>query len=201
MANPTVTPIMTPARGPNVPDAQPVYLVDVYGNPIMGAEASIATYIRNGQGFIYSSANGLVTATNPNLLVCGLSIFNPGSPKNILIYSILAYTAGGSPLQATTANPSGTTGFTGTGMAATNAKLGGSGSVASLSVTPTGVTVTVAAPGTFLSILGSASVGQELLPNGAMILLPAGANNGIAIMLFVATAGGGFGAVAKGIEF
>ncbi len=34
MANPTVTPIMTPARGPGVPDAQPVYLVDVYGNPI-----------------------------------------------------------------------------------------------------------------------------------------------------------------------
>ena len=34
MANPTVTPIMTPARGPNVPDAQPIYIVDQYGNLI-----------------------------------------------------------------------------------------------------------------------------------------------------------------------
>lgn len=32
MANPTATPILPPARGPNVPDAQPVYLVDQYGN-------------------------------------------------------------------------------------------------------------------------------------------------------------------------
>ena len=29
---------MTPARGPNVPDAQPVYLVDVFGNPILASE-------------------------------------------------------------------------------------------------------------------------------------------------------------------
>lgn len=36
MANPTVTPIMTPARGPNVPDAQPIYIVDQYGNLIIG---------------------------------------------------------------------------------------------------------------------------------------------------------------------
>ena len=158
-------------------------------------------WLENGQSFVYSAANGLVTGA-AGITVCGLSIFNPGSAKNIIIFSLIEYgSAGGAPLQWTTSDPSGTTGFTGTGMAKTNAKLGSPiASVASLSTTISGVTATVAAPGTFMSILGSVSIGQELLPNGAAILLPAGANNGIAIMQFVTSSGGGFGVVAKGVE-
>ena len=34
MANPTITPIMPPASGPGNPLANPIYLVDQYGNPV-----------------------------------------------------------------------------------------------------------------------------------------------------------------------
>lgn len=42
MANPTVVPIMTPATGPGGPFANPIYLVDVYGNPITGSNGTSA---------------------------------------------------------------------------------------------------------------------------------------------------------------
>ena len=54
MANQTVTPIMTPARGPNVPDAQPVYGVDVYGNPVTPASGD---YPANAVPITASSGN------------------------------------------------------------------------------------------------------------------------------------------------
>jgi hypothetical protein len=40
MANPTTTPIMTPATGPGNPLANPLYLVDQYGNPFNTANVA-----------------------------------------------------------------------------------------------------------------------------------------------------------------
>lgn len=61
MPNPTITPIMTPARGPNVPDAQPVYGVDVYGNPILASDyPQGAVPITATSG---NQANAVATAT------------------------------------------------------------------------------------------------------------------------------------------
>lgn len=162
----------------------------------------IRYWLENGQVFVYSAANGLVTATNPTLTVVGLSIFNPATnTKNIYLFSLIEFgSAGGTPLQATTADPSGTTGFTGTGMVKSNAKLGNAtSSIASLSTSPSGITANVALPGTFFSIIGAVNIGSELLTNGKCIIITPG--NGIVLAQFVAAAGGGFGAVAAAAEF
>ena len=82
MANPTITPIMTPARGPNVPDAQPVYQVDVYGNPI-----TLGDYPPNAVAITASSgnqANATATATlaaNPTktTYITGFEITSAGA--------------------------------------------------------------------------------------------------------------------------
>lgn len=75
MANPTVTPIMTPARGPNVPDAQSIYIVDVYGNPITSINpAPITLYDANGNRIAFNADNsqilnvtsGTTTQTSPD---------------------------------------------------------------------------------------------------------------------------------------
>ena len=61
--NPTTTPIMTPARGPNVPDAQPVYLVDVYGNPIIGGNLDTVSVMNVQSG---TTTQTSIDQTNSN---------------------------------------------------------------------------------------------------------------------------------------
>ena len=102
MANPTVTPIMTPARGPNVPDAQPIYGVDVYGNPITGAggatyaevaASTTPTTVVNRPGKIFGAA--IVTSA------ASAETIYDGATGNVLI-SIPASAAAGTffPLPA-----------------------------------------------------------------------------------------------------
>ena len=198
MANPTITPIMTPGRGPNVPDIQPVTLYDVFGNPTNGAVPEIELYTRNGQAFI---ANGIgTTATNANLLNGALGIFNPvNSTKTLLIYSLRGMTGsnGGttSKWQLVTSDPA-------FGTAVTPVRLPGvltPGSVASCSQTASGNTVTVVAPGTKMEdFLPTSAVTFDILTNGAVIPLPPG--NGLAVMIFVGTTGNYFQGTAKWIE-
>lgn len=204
MANPTVTPIMTPARGPGGPDAQPIYLVDVWGNPIQGTEPNISVAIRNGQGYMVGT--GAATATNPSLTVCALSLFNAASGKSVLIYSIRVPAAANNyslanAVRQTTVDPTGTTGFTAV-PTIFNMKPGGVGSVVSACASPTAIAASITATGTvmfYYAVPGLQEV--ELLSNGAVLLLPAGSANGLEITTLVATAGNNFGATARYIEF
>jgi len=177
-------------------------------NPVI-TELNIPNWIRSGNGFSYT--NGLsgtsypVTATNNNLLVCALSIFNPSnSGKNILIYSIKVACTGSGPsgkIFATTTDPSGTTGYTGVAVAA-NAKLGGAATVASLSASASAIAASPATSGTPMESYAIASGSAiEVLTNGSVILLPSGSANGISIMAFVPTAGQTFVCTAKGVEY
>jgi hypothetical protein len=162
-------------------------------------------FLENGQQFVYTCAVGLATATNPSLTVCGLSVFNPAnSGKSILLFGIQPFVGGSSPnnqLRLTTVDPAGTTGFTGTGMAASNAKAGALGvSVASLSSSPNGIAASPATPGSFLRVFGLASNAMvEILSNGACYLLPPG--NGLAALIFVPTAAQLFGCTMAAVEF
>ncbi len=89
MANPTTTPIMTPAQGPSNPYAMPVYHVDQYGNPnnvtnpILTAD-QVRALILAGQGFSVSTGQ-LSTATNVNIYIA-LGILANNIAKNIYIY-------------------------------------------------------------------------------------------------------------------
>lgn len=167
-------------------------------------EDNIHNWVRTGNGFIYANPSS-VTATNNALTVCGLSIFNPSSAKNILIFSIqIACNSGaavGGQLRLVTTDPSGGTGFTGVPTSA-NLKTGGGTTIASLSSSASGITASPSAPGNLIGIHGMIGSGpNELLTNGATILLPSGVANGLVVMIYVNTAGNSFQCVAKGIEY
>jgi len=86
MANPTVTPIMTPARGPGVPDAQPVYYVDIYGN-VNGIVGSQPLLISTGgtQAKTVTPTSLTVISANPGRLARILVTVINGA-NAILIY-------------------------------------------------------------------------------------------------------------------
>ena len=75
MANPTTTPIMTPATGPSNPFAAPTYLVDVFGNPLSTTNPAPTTlYDANGNRIAFNADNnqimnvtsGTTTQTSPD---------------------------------------------------------------------------------------------------------------------------------------
>jgi hypothetical protein len=175
-------------------------------NPLI-TQDFIRTAIANGQGF--TATNGApATATNANLDVCALSIFNPSnSGKSVLIYRLAcstqaATTSNTDTIRATTADPSGTTGFTGT-FSGYNTKLGsGTASVASLCSSATGISASVTPTGTAIGLYGTTANGLiELLQNGACFLLPNGSAEGIEVIMRVTTAGNLFSAMVQWIEF
>jgi hypothetical protein len=165
----------------------------------------IQVAIQNGQGFSYSPP-ALATATNPSLIVCLASVFNPSnSGKSILIYSIIPYlqnstAPGGVVIRSTTADPSGTTGFT--QLTTPINMLFGSPktSVASLSSSPNGITASITPTGTLVTPPGYiADTMADFLTNNSSFLLPPG--SGIEVTGVVTTAGNVFSSWLKGIEF
>lgn len=207
--------IATQTATPNVSDrwARQVGQVDVarvlgsalsQSNPVI-TEVNIQNWTRNGQGF-YATTGNPVTATNTNVVVCDMSLFNASnSGKNVLIFSISvganASAMGSNGLYVTTSDPSGGTGFTGTPISG-NLKLGGSGPSASLSMSATGITTSVTKAGTYAQAFPvNGNVITELLTNGATILLPNGSANGIAVYHSVATAGQAYNCTVRWIEY
>lgn len=162
-------------------------------------ESNIQNWIRNGQGFLYSSGI-LVTATNPNLTVGGISIFNPlASGKSILLYSLQAHATQGSfaVVNATLADAA-----LGAAITPQNANLGSANaSVVTANSSATGIAASVTKIGTTILVIPQVNSSQEyeLLPSP--ILLPAGSAHGLAVYLFIATAGNSFAVNVRGIEF
>lgn len=173
--------------------------VDTLGN--VGTISNIQQLILNGQGF--SAATGkLATATNANLVVGGLGIFNPAnSLKSLLIYSLRVSVGNAGTCQSnlTTVDPA-----FGNALSAVNTKAGSAiASVAALSSSANGVAAAVTPIGSmFDSFLSNTNVMLELLDNGTFILLPAGvSSNGLAVYPFVAAAGNSFMTTARWVEF
>ncbi len=158
----------------------------------MSYDAWIRGLVRNGQGFIVNGRG--VTATNANLTVSPLSIFNPAnSGKTIYIYSLwfmVSSTASTvSSLQLVTTDPSGTAGFT---TVLTPVHLPGATNptpVASCSMTVTGTSASISVPGTRIKeFLSTNAVSLELLTQGTEIVLAPG--SGLVVAALVGTAGG-----------
>jgi len=165
---------MPPARGPNVPDAQPIYLVDLYGNPIMGAEATIEAFIRNGQGFSANTGFQTNVATGN----FALSIFNPAAnTKNALIYSIIVIE--GATISQVQCNFTTTDPAYGTPAVVLNCNPKGPGS--SLSTVSYAATTQTLGPAGTVVVARRIPVNTdlEMLTNGRVILLPAGSANGL----------------------
>ena len=88
MANQTITPIMTPARGPNVPDAQPVYQVDVYGNPItLGDYPPNAVAITASSGNQANATAAATLAANPTktTYITGFEVTGTGATGVLIV--------------------------------------------------------------------------------------------------------------------
>ena len=205
------------------PVASPIYLVDQNGNPITSAnpfggnitqinsaavsntnpfitETNIQNWIRSGQGFIVTTGV-LVTQTNANLTVGGMSVFNNSTAKNILIYSIQIMATSGAyiNINATTADAAFSAART-----PTNLLLGsGTASVATCNSSANNVSASVTPIGTLLMV-GTQATGTQVfdnLTNGASILLPVGSAHGIAVYPFIAAAGNQFVVTVKMVEF
>lgn len=202
--------IVTNTATPNVSDRWARQLGQVDLARVLGAamapsnpaivENNIQNWVRSGNG--YSASTGkLASATNGNLTVGGLSIFNPAaSGKNILIYRILVHVSVAAYTQAnlTTVDPA----FSNT-VTPQNIKAGGAGSAASVTSSANGVTASVTVSGNIFgeAVVSSSVPTMELLTNGATILLPAGSANGVAIFPTLGTAGTAWAITAQWIEF
>lgn len=158
----------------------PNTLVDIFNNP--HSEDIIRACILNGQSF--SADIGLFTSgagTNNY----PLSVFNPGN-INVLIYSVqVANGSGGltALLQLVTSNPA----FA-TQLAPINMQAGGNVSqLPASAVTWANTNQAIAAP--YEQVTAIASATQELLTNGAAILLPKGSANGLVAYIQTYAAG------------
>lgn len=189
---------------------QPVNVVQWGGvapgaaNPVL-TDAIIGAYIKLGQGFLATSGN-LATATNPNLQICAISIFNPAaSGKSLLIYSILVTQNGsetGHELYTkTTTNPNGGAGFTNTLTPVNMNFASATVSVASVASTATGATASVTVAGSTIGVFAvNSNSSTELVPKGSYFWLPAGTAAGIAMYTQVGTAGNDFSGQAQWLE-
>lgn len=163
------------------------------GTPLPTAD-QLRGWLLNGQGF--NATTGVVTAAAVGDY--GLSVFNPAaSGKNVLLYSMKAYNFTNSTqtfAYSTTADPA-----LGSAPTVANLKAGGGSSVASVSYSAGNVLV----PSSGTLDAGSMPVYTiyELLTNGAVILLPAGAADGVSLYLYVGTVNAKFSLGARWIEF
>lgn len=152
----------------------------------------IREWINNGQGYTLSLGNFSSGAGTNNYAA---SIFNPSSSKNILIYSAKAANGSGG-LTAYLYLITSDTAFTQTNPI--NSKAGGPAS--SIQSTCRIATSNQSLSGTLREMQTIVSATQELLTNGDCILLPAGANNGVA--LYIQTYAAGLNnAILKWVEF
>lgn len=159
----------------------PNTLVDTFGNTY---EDAVRACVLNGQSF--SADIGLFTSgagTNNY----PLSVFNPKtSPVNVLIYSVqVANGSGGltALLQLVTSNPA-----FGTQLVPINMQAGGNASqLSSTSVTWANSNQSIATP--YEQVVAIASATQEMLTNGAAILLPKGSDNGLVAYIQTYAAG------------
>jgi hypothetical protein len=167
-------------------------------------------YIKQGQGFVYSTGtSAFITATNANLTVCSLSIFNAsGNTKTIYVYSIQEQNNEAHSLNTpsikfrrTTADPSGGAGFTGTPVVSNMSLGNATTSIASLSCTASGATTSITETGTLFEIdpTQSTNSNQEYLSNGAIIAIPPG--NGLEINTVVVTAADIYNVKVRAVEF
>lgn len=96
--NPTITPIMTPARGPNVPDAQPVYSVDVYGNPILASDypqGAIPITATSGNQANATAAATLAANANKTTYITGFEVTGTGATGVLIVIVTITNTITG----------------------------------------------------------------------------------------------------------
>lgn len=145
-------------------------------NPVI-VEQNLNNWIRNGNVYVAPVERAAGGTGN-----FGLSLFSTSTnTKNILIYAVEVWNGGGTTvflLQTTTTDPALNTTLT-----AINSKLGGGAStLTSTTGNITYNTATGSVPGTLYSSVNCQnSQTVQMLQNGATILLPSGANNGIAV--------------------
>lgn len=171
----------------------PNTLVDIFNNP--HPEDFIRACILNGQGF--SASLGLFTSgagTNNY----PLSVFNAkANPVNVLIYSVqVANGSGGMTalLQLVSSNPA-----FGSQVAPINQLAGGpASSLPASGVTWANSNQSITTP--YAQVATIAGTTQELLTNGAAILLPKGSDNGL--VAYIQTYGAGINStLMRWIEF
>lgn len=169
--------------------------------PLVGiSEDFVRACIRNDQGFMANSGI-LATATNGNLTVGGICVFNNSTTKNIYIFSLLLSTthAGLCDIYHVTADE-----VFGAPITPANMNLGSAvTSLATCDSSATGIAVSVTKHGTKLLTANQAQLQgpPEQLTNGSGILLPAGSAHGIAVYPFLTTAADQWACVAKYVEF
>lgn len=107
MANPTVTPIMTPATGPSNPFAGPVYLVDQFGNPLSSTNpqpvAQASDYPAGAIPITATSgnqANAVATATlaaaaGKTTYITGFEVTGTGATGVLIVIATVTNTVSG----------------------------------------------------------------------------------------------------------
>ncbi len=156
------------------------FVLDALGN--LSITDTIRRLILAGKGFT------LVTRqTSPGAGNFGVAIFNPGTNgKTVVIYSIRIYenqSAGVHEMHLTTSDPA-----MGNALAPVN-NLAGSTNTSGVTGSYASATQTI--PGTGLIGLSAqgANIMPEVLTNGEVIVLPAGANNGLGVYTNLGAAG------------
>lgn len=160
-------------------------------------QADYTKLMLNGQGFTAVSA----LITGANTAYYGMSIFNPSnSGKSILItHFMVVIQAASTNFSAffTTTDPALTTVLT-----PLNLKRGGAASVASVTVNA-GADNVASLPGSgkFRETVTVAGYECDILKNGSVILLPAGAANGVTLYLYNPAGSDKFSFFADWLEF
>ena len=187
MANPTTTQIMTPARGPNVPDAQPIYLVDPYGNVMSEVESAANA----GKMYSVSTANFAVTAGG---LYAGISLFWAARASKIIVISAKAQNSASvvaHRLHRTTTDPA-LSGLSIAGLAIRSMLIGQPGSAANL----TSATEAVSnATGTLHRSVytGTGNNGELLSKPSDYLIIPPNVAGGVLLLINGASANGVLG--------
>ena len=166
-------------------------------NPYPSAD-QIRLMILAGMG--YSATTGVLSSATNGNLYGGMGLFNNATAKNMLIYSILlsvSNNAFDSRLNLTSADPA-----MGSALSAYNLSPGGAASLATLSAPANNFTASVGITGNSIEAGGGqANTLVEWLQNGACVLLPKNAANGIAVYTKLVTAGNSFSVTIRWVEY
>lgn len=94
---------MPPARGPNVPDAQPVYLVDVYGNPILASDyppGAVPITATSGNQANATATATLAASPTAKTWITGFEVTGTGA-TGVLVVTVTVTNAAGNTLSYT----------------------------------------------------------------------------------------------------